>query len=73
MKQVMAQLSFPRPVSRTVTLLTTVSPPSWLITKQLEVSAGAVLRMFTILDCSKCLIRIVNLRVLILELSMVMW
>ena len=52
---------FPRPVSRTATLLTTVSPPSWLITKQLAVSARVVSWMLTILDCSKCLTKIVRL------------
>ena len=50
----------PPAASRTATLLTTVSPPSWLITKQLAVSAGAVIWMLTILDCSMCLTRFVS-------------
>ena len=46
--------SCPPPASLTATLQTTVSPHSWLITKQRAVSARAVNWMFNILDCSTC-------------------
>ena len=47
--------SCPPPASLTATQQTTVSPPSWLITKQLAVSARAVMWHTIILDCSTCL------------------
>ena len=58
--------SCPLPASLTATQLTTVSPHSWLITKKLAVSAGAVnwilsIITFTSLDGSQCQTSSVNL------------
>ena len=52
--------SCPPPASLTAILQTTVSPHSWLITKQQAASAGAVGWMFSIPDYSKCQTRNAN-------------
>ena len=46
--------SCPPPALLTVTLMTTVFPHSWLITKRQAVSVRVVISMLNILECSLC-------------------